>query len=67
MSMHKYLLLPLKSQLTRRLDNNPDYKFIRDYTIIALHIGFSTEYVYLYKFGKKFIWKGKVETLRGQN
>lgn len=56
-----------KSKLTRRLNNDPDYKFIRDYTLTALHIGFAPNMLYLYKFGKKFIRKGEVETLRGQN
>lgn len=40
--MHNYLLLyPWKNQLVRRLDNNSDYKFIKSFTLIALHIEFA--------------------------
>lgn len=73
-SLHNYLLLHLKRQLARRdWSTTFDYEFIRDYTLIALHIEFAPKYVYLYKFGKKkekkkrFIRMGEVETLRGRN
>lgn len=59
MSMHKYLLSPLKSQLTRRLNNNPDYKFIRDYTLIALHIGFAPNMYISTSLGKSLFEREK--------
>lgn len=63
MSMHNSLVLFLKSQLTR-LDNNLDYKFIKDYTHIALHIGFALNMYISASLGKIYS-KGRSRDFKG--
>lgn len=57
MFMHKYLLSPLK--INSLVDNNPDYKFIRDYILIALHIGFAPNMYISTSLGKSLFEREK--------
>lgn len=64
--MHSYLFLSLESQLNAvEWTANPDYKSIEVTLVAFCTLSLHTEYIY--KFGKKFVRKGDVETLRGWN
>jgi len=53
------ILSPLKSQLACQLDN-PDYKLIRDYTVVALHIGSALAIIYIFtSLGKSLFEREK--------
>lgn len=51
--MHNYLLSLLKKSTRSSIElDNPDYKFTRDYTLIALHIGFAPNMYIFTSLGK---------------
>lgn len=63
--MYIYLLSPLNNQLAHQPNNNPGYKFIRNFTLVTLHIEFAPNIYISLQVWEEVYLKGRSRELKG--